>query len=214
MKHYDSQFAGYTFFLCKGNTMTELEIVNDILRMVGASPINSLNSPHPYVSGIRSAIDKSTKRLQRRGYWFNTEYEVECHPTNDRIILSNDISSIIPEDSNIILRGKTLFHRVRNSNVFTSPVRLRSLVRILPLENVPESMQEAILYTAGFKYITETIGDDNLIRVCEQEQARAIAQVLNEDLEAEQLNAFTRPTSVRMRVGVRPYSMFRSYRGF
>ena len=194
--------------------MTEIEMVNDILRMVGSSPVNSLNTTHPYIAGIRSAILKSNNRLQRRGYWFNTEYNVEVHPTNDKINLSNDISSIVPEDSNIIMRGRALFHRKRNSRLFDAPVMLLSLVRILPLIEVPDSMKEAVLYTAGLKYISETIGDDNLIRICEQEQVRAMAQVLNEDLEAEQLNAFNRPNSIKMRMGVRPYSTYRSYRGF
>lgn len=190
--------------------MTELDIVNDILRAVGSSPVNSISSPHPYVRDIRVAISREVRNLQRRGYWFNTEYNVEVQPTNGKIVLSNDIVSIVPADSNIILRGRTLFHRIRNSNIFDSNQVITSWVRVLPLEDTPESMQDLIRATAAKKYVSDTIGDMTLIERFEREEQQAMILVLNEDLEAEQLNAFDRPTAIKMRYGVRPYRHYRS----
>lgn len=187
--------------------MTELDIVNDILRATGAQPVNSLNSTHPHVTVIRTAIKRNVDRLQRRGFWFNTEYNNEFQPNSGRITLSNDISSIVPVDNNIVMRGRLLFDRIRNSVTFDSPVKVVSCVRILPLEDLPDAMQEAVKYAAAVEYTRDSIGDQHLIQSLKELAGAAMLAVLNEDLESEQLNAFRRPTVIKMRRGVRPYNL-------
>ena len=185
--------------------MTELEIVNDILRATGESPVNSINSSHPSVTAIRTQIQRTVAKLQRRGYWFNTEYDHEFQPANNRITLPSDVSSIVPVDPNVILRGTSLFHRTNNSYLFTEPVKVLSLVRVLEIEQLPESVKEAVKYSAAVEYVRDLIGDANLLGELKVLAQTAMIAVLNEDLEAEQLNAFNRPTALKMRAGVIPY---------
>lgn len=185
--------------------MTELEALNDILRAAGDSPVNSLNSTHPNVTAIRTQLGRTNSRLQRRGFWFNKEYGHEFQPMGNRITLPNDVSSIVPVDPNVIMRGNALYDRSRNSYVFTEAVTVISLVRTLDFIQLPESMKEAVKYAAAVEYLRDAVGDTALISEYKTLAATAMFAVLNEDLEAEQVNAFDRPTAKRMRVGVRPY---------
>ncbi len=185
--------------------MTELEVVNDILRATGDSPVSSINSTHPNVTAIRTQLKRTVAKLQRRGWWFNTEYEHEFQPANNRITLPNDVSAIVPEDSNVIMRGKELYDRARNSYVFESAVKVTSLTRTLEFQQLPESMQDAVKYAAAVEYIRDSVGDQTLMNEFKTLAGAAMIAVLGEDLESEQLNAFNRPTAIKMRVGVRPY---------
>lgn len=185
--------------------MTELEVVNDILRATGESPVNSINSTHPSVTAIRTQVQRTVAKLQRRGFWFNTEYEHEFQPTSNRVNIPSDVSSIVPVDPNVIMRGTALYDRARNSYFFSEPVKVLSLVRTLEFAQLPEVMKEAVKYAAAVEYIRDTIGDVNLMNEFKQLATTQMVSVLNEDLESEQLNAFNRPTALKMRSGVRPY---------
>lgn len=185
--------------------MTELEVVNDILRATGDSPVNSINSTHPNVTAIRTQLQRTVAKLQRRGWWFNKEYEHEFQPTNNRITLPNDVSAIVPVDTNVVMRGKELYDRARNSYVFEEPVKVVSLVRTLEFQQLPESMQEAVKYAAAVEYIRDSVGDKALMDEFKTLAGSSMLAVLAEDLESEQLNAFNRPTAIKMRIGVQPY---------
>ena len=185
--------------------MTELEVVNDIMRATGDSPVNSINSTHPSVTAIRTQVQRTVAKLQRRGFWFNTEYDHEFQPANNRITLPNDVSSIVPVDPNVIMRGRDLYDRARNSYNFTDPVQVTSLVRTLEFQQLPEVMKEAVKYSAAVEYIRDVIGDQALLTEFKTLAGVSMLAVLNEDLESEQLNAFNRPQALKMRSGVRPY---------
>lgn len=185
--------------------MTELEVVNDILRATGDSPVNSINSSHPSVTAIRTQIKRAVVKIQRRGFWFNTEYKHEFQPTNSRIVLPSDVASIVPVDPDVIMRGQDLYHRGRNSYLFDAPVVVTSLIRTLSFDQLPESAKDAVKYTAGVEYIRDSLGDVNLMNEYKALAGNAMVLLLNEDLESEQLNAFSSPTAMKMRRGVRPY---------
>ncbi len=190
--------------------MTELEVVNDILRATGDSPVNSINSTHPSVTAIRTQLNRTVAKLQRRGFWFNTEYDHEFQPANSRITLPNDVSSIVPVDPNVVMRGTELYDRARNSYFFEAPVKVLSLVRTLEFVQLPEVMKEAVKYAAAVEFIRDTIGDQALISEFKELAGTSMLYVLNEDLESEQLNAFNRPTALKLRSGVRPYRSWNS----
>jgi hypothetical protein len=184
--------------------MTELEVVNDILRAAGDSPVNSINSTHPAVTAIRTQVNRTVQKLQRRGFWFNTEHGHEFQPANNRITLPNDVSSIVPEDPNVVMRGTALYDRKRNTYSFEVPVKVISLIRVLEFDQLPEAMKEAVKYAAAVEYVRDTLGDQQLIADLKVLAQDSMLAVLNDNLEAEQLNAFNRPAARRMKAGVFP----------
>lgn len=60
--------------------MTLLEAVNLCLRSTGESEVASVDSAHPQVQAILAEIHTVSTRLQRRGWWFNTQYDAVLSP--------------------------------------------------------------------------------------------------------------------------------------
>lgn len=56
--------------------MLLLEAVNLALRSTGENGVQAINSSHPQIETILAEIDVTSKRLQRRGWWFNTARRV------------------------------------------------------------------------------------------------------------------------------------------
>ncbi len=51
--------------------MTLLEAINTALRSTGETGVAAINSAHPQISTVLAEIDLHSKRIQRRGWWFN-----------------------------------------------------------------------------------------------------------------------------------------------
>lgn len=52
--------------------MTLLEAVNLCLRSTGEAGVAAINSAHPKIATILAEIDAASRRVQKRGWWFNT----------------------------------------------------------------------------------------------------------------------------------------------
>lgn len=61
-------------------TMTLLEAVNLALRSTGEKGVASINSAHPKISTVLAEIDTASKRIQKRGWWFNTHAKLVLEP--------------------------------------------------------------------------------------------------------------------------------------
>jgi hypothetical protein len=63
-----------------GSDATELSEVNKVMRLIGESPVSALNSNSLASECVRLLRDTDTE-LQGRGWWFNTEKDVELSTT-------------------------------------------------------------------------------------------------------------------------------------
>lgn len=79
--------------------MTLLEAVNLAIRSTGETPVTALNSAHPKVATILAEIDTVSKRMQRRGWWFNTAVrtlEPETTGPNTGKVDTSDYDKVVP----------------------------------------------------------------------------------------------------------------------
>ncbi len=68
-----------------GTDATEIAIVNNIRRMVGEAPITALNGDSMASEAVRM-LRKTSTEMQGRGWWFNTEYDVNLQQTNAKLL--------------------------------------------------------------------------------------------------------------------------------
>ena len=67
--------------------LTELESINAMLSMIGASPVSALSGATSADVAISQAIHSEVSRdVQAGGWHFNREYEVELAPNADKYI--------------------------------------------------------------------------------------------------------------------------------
>lgn len=196
----------HTFFLCKGNKMVELEVVNTLLRSIGAQVVNSINSPQPDVQSARRAIQRVMRRTQQRGWWFNMEYSVTLYPDAAKeITVSQDVHTISPRvGGEVVLRGKRLFNTVTNTYKFEDNV-ICKLIRILPWDELPESAQMYVMYKAAAEFIRDELGDSQKAGEYNDDAQRALVQLTMDDLESRPVNSLKSAQAIKMKSGVRPY---------
>ena len=186
--------------------MDELEAVNMLLRLVGSSPVNTLETAHPDVANARVTLNRILKRVQKIGWWFNTDYNHMYTPDiNKLIILPDEILSVITESAGIVMRGKKLYNRYDQTYLFDCPVNVVKEIRKVEWDEAPGSFQEYCAYFAAGEFIRDELEDLNKKTDIEKDAARALIEVKREDLRSATVNVFNSRRILNARAGVQPY---------
>jgi len=134
--------------------LSRLDVVNDMLALMGEAPLLSEDEGHPlYPQAVRT-LNVASYRTQARGWWFNTE-KIQLQPdaVSGNINLSPDVIRVDPRDDclNYVQRGRKLYNAFAGPSVdryvFTTPVSVW-LVRHVPFEDLPVPAQLAVSYAA------------------------------------------------------------------
>ena len=187
--------------------MNELEALNMLLRLVGSSPVNSLETPHPDAVNARATLLRVSQQEQRRGWWFNIEYNVMFTPdTSKHIRIPSTVTKTVFEDSNLVQRGGRLFDKYNNTYRFESDQCAYSIVRILEWDDMADTMQEYCAYLAGAQFVRDELEDPQKeSSLMESARPMGIA-VKKQDLEEGQYNIYQQRRVQTARLGVRPYA--------
>ncbi len=186
--------------------MDELETLNMLLRLIGSSAVNSLDTDHPDAANAKASMKRVSRRVQRRGWWFNIDYGVEYQPdSNGFINVPKEISSLV-STNNIVTRGDRLYDKVANSYKFVAPVTATRTIRILDWDDMPEIAQEHTAYYAASEFVRDELEDPAKEQSLQQSAAAAVMDMKKQDLEESQHNIFQKGRVVRARSGVSPYA--------
>lgn len=193
--------------------MTELEAMNLLLRAIGSSPVNSLNSTHPDAANARNTLKRITKDAQKRGWWFNIDYNTMYYPNSiGEIIVESQVLSLVDTNGAYLKRGTKLYDKFNNSFKFNGPVNIHRTIRNVPWDELPESMKTFIAYRAAADFVRDEIEDRNKEMSFKEDAGIAMIDVKKEDLESGQYNKLNTSRIVQARSGVRPYG--RKHRRF
>ncbi len=126
-----------------GTDATELLEVNKVMRFIGEPPVSALNSNSLASECVRLLRDTDTE-LQGRGWWFNTEEDVELTPNGSgHIIITSDILSVEANDydTRIHLNGYLYDLKKKSYTSWTSPIKAK-LIYKRDIEYVPQKYVE------------------------------------------------------------------------
>lgn len=182
---------------------TKLEVINHVLNTVGEDPVSSPTSNHPSAAAARVTIDRLSKELQIRGWWYNKEYDLTLLPDGDgNIILpSNTLRAIITDPtSRLIWRGSKLYDPVNHTfNIGTSVVI--DVVVQLDMEDMPESAATYLKHKAAHEFYVNDDGDRDKATELEKRVMFAWAEFYAEHLRMLKLGIGTNPSVAEMRRG-------------
>ena len=140
--------------------MNELETLNMLLRLIGSSPVNSVNTKHPDAGNALSTMKRVSRRIQRRGWWCNIDYNVLAEPDDQgAIIVADTVSSLVASNQDYVLRGRRLYNKSLQTAVFTATVDITRLIYILDWDDMPQVMQESTAYGAAAEFVRDEIED-------------------------------------------------------
>lgn len=187
--------------------MNELEAMNMLLRLIGSSPVNSLDTPHPDAANAKATLDRIREQAQRTGWWFNIDYDITLQAGSDgRIELPKQYSTVIFRDLNYIKRGKYVYDRVKQTNKINGPVCLQRVTTILPWEEMPEVMCDYVAYFAASQFVRDELEDPNKEANLKESAAQVLLDVRRQDLDESRYNVFNKSRVLQARAGTRPYS--------
>ena len=172
---------------------TELEAVNSILEMAGELPVNELTETEASESLLAwKTLHRCSRKVQKRGLNCNTEIEYKFIPdVNGYINLpTNTLAFTNVQYSNtIFIRDGKLYDTQEQSFVFTQPV-IGDLVLFLEYEDLPEHVREYILMLAARRFIANTIGSAELVKLTDADTAAAQRDFHRFEIKNQKNNIF------------------------
>ena len=168
---------------------TELECINIMLAAIGEAPINTLTGTLP-VDAVtaQKTLAEINKDVQNEGWSFNQEFNVKL--TRDG---SNEISlgtDMLKVDANVfdhptidvIQRGLKMYDRKNNTYVFDTDLTC-NITYFRNFDEIPESARRYINIRAARVFVDRLVGDDGLRTYTAQDEARARANLMENDMD-------------------------------
>jgi hypothetical protein len=196
--------------LTEGFKMTYLEAINYVITQVGAAPVTDETDTLPDVASSKLRLTEASRWVQKRGWWFNTDLNVQYTPdANDgyRIALPTNLMKILhAAPAFLIERGGFAYNPYTQSTSFEG---LSCVTVDVVLENVwddlPQSAQDCIRIAAAQQHVTIELEDtrkaDGLFAIYRE----ALIDMKKDDLEIRKRTMRYNPSAIRTKAGVRPY---------
>lgn len=188
--------------------MKEQEAVNLLLRLIGATQVNDPTVKHPDVDNARTVLARTLRRVLRHGWWFNIEY-------NTKFTVQGNGEVDVPSAFLHILFCDRRRHVVRSGKVYdvlqqtfkhSAPVEVTKLITALEWDDIPETAQDLIAYSAGKEFVWNELEDKVKADSVQEHITEALLQLNKEDLEASRYNMFEKPRVIQAGAGVQPYA--------
>ena len=168
---------------------TELECINIMLAAIGEAPINTLTGTLP-VDAVtaQKTLAEINKDVQNEGWSFNQEFNVKLtRDSNNQIALGTDMLKV---DANVfdhptidvIQRGLKMYDRKNNTYVFDTDLTC-NVTYFRNFDEIPESARRYINIRAARVFVDRLVGDDGLRTYTAQDEARARANLMENDMD-------------------------------
>jgi len=186
---------------------TQLEILNHILGVVGVGAVSDVNSTHPTAQAALLTIQRVSKQIQLRGWWFNREENLKLSTTvGGEIILPSTTLKVDPVDpaSKLVQRGTRLYDSKNHTYVISAEV-IVNLNLLLPTDELPEVAAVYLLHKAAYDFYVAEDGDELKSKALMYESDKAEAALKSHQLQSSNVNAKSRPSVVYLRSGINQY---------
>ena len=187
--------------------MTELEAVNMMLRAIGVRRVNELTSDQPDVTNARSILKRLRKKVQRRGWWFNIDYNVTYTPDgSSELSIGEDVTTLVFEKTRYVRRGTRVYDKHDQTYKIEEPLLVCRQITVVPWDEMPEACADHIAYYSAAEFIRDEIEDLTKKKDFLADAALALTDLKKQDIESQRLNIFSRSRVAAARSGVQPYS--------
>ena len=179
--------------------LTELDIINDMLRATGTSRLTAHDSNHPSYEKALDTLTRISTSVQAMGLWFNTTYP-ELTPTTDgEMILPSGTIHCDPIDvtHNYSIRRRKLYNLTTRSFKFDAPERFK-IVQALELEDMPYLARDYIRARAKYEFYVDEEGSDPKLTRYMNQKDEAWVKLYSEDLKNRDTNYFNSSASRRL----------------
>ena len=185
--------------------LTELQLVNQMLRKAGVQTVTALDSTNPPdVVAAKDTLDDIRRSISEMGWWWNTEVEVELTPdaATGEIALPADYISVDASLTkgaclDVVKRGLKLYYREKRTFDFTSQgvssVFLSATI-LLPLTDIPQTFRSWIVARALREWSWAQYADQALDQRFRADEDEAESKARAEAWDNADVTLFDAPT--------------------
>jgi len=173
---------------------TELEAVNEMLRSISESPVETLTAGNADAQDATTLLRKWAKSIQALGWDFNTE-EMTLTPDVDGFIaLPADCLKVSVTRAyasrKLVERNRKLYSKDTNSYVHTSSCKAE-IVTALTFTYLPEPARDYVTALAGYEFAHTQLGAEPNMTFTKERVLQAKNNMLQHEVQ------HTRPNSIR-----------------
>jgi hypothetical protein len=166
---------------------TELEAVNELLAVIGESPVSTLSNDG-FVDAViaKDVLRKVSREVQSRGWSFNTlkNYPLAVDGSGQINLPANtlqyDQSTKHDWQFDTIQRGTRVFDKKTFSYIFTDGLEA-TLVQFIDFEELPEPARQYITIRAARIFQTRMMGSETISGLTQEEEGRALVELTSHD---------------------------------
>jgi hypothetical protein len=181
---------------------TELEAVNEMLNAIGEGQVSSLDTGNADVQQCVRLLRDHSRKVQSRGWWFNTDHEYEITPNGDgHLVLPANVLRVDPsaEDRHEkpwVQRGLKLYDPKDHTFIFTEGVKV-DMVTGLAWDELPQTARAYITACAGLEFVDTDMSNEVRHSFTQQRKNEAFLELIKEEAEAGDYNMFNDSDSGR-----------------
>lgn len=178
--------------------LTTLDVVNDMLGLLGERRVNAVDEPHPMIPNALAKLKSAGDAVQAVLWWFNTEYPtLQPQVGTGHILVPNDTAACdsLTQYPRLAVRGNRLYNLDDVTDVFTSPVRVR-LHRVVPFEDCPPTVRAHIAAKAKLDFQKDFDGDTTKAQILMAEVKGTYADMHAEHTRNARANLLHRPSVI------------------
>lgn len=172
------------------NATSYLQAVNQMLSMIGSSPISSLTGSTSADAAVaQDILTEVSREIQAAGWHFNTEYEVELAPNAETSyielspsVLRVDVEPVHSGELDCVQRGLKLYDRKGHTFAFSEPVKA-TVVYALDWDSLPQPARHYIATRAGRVFCDRMIGEGDQHSFNMLQEVQALAALRNFEAE-------------------------------
>ncbi len=175
---------------------SELEAVNEILSSIGSSPVDTLDeSLDVDVINAKRLLEATSREIQSRGWYFNTEDSVTLQPDTD--------SNMVPCPENYLVFYSDGYQLVRQSGYFFDIASRTSefpngltvtLIRYLQFDELPEVFRKYITVRTARLFQMRFLGAQELDVSLQFAESEAYSAIVDFDLKTGNYNIYNDDT--------------------
>lgn len=175
---------------------TELEAVNEMLRVLGESPVSTLAGDLPVdADNALRALRAVSREVQARGWHFNTEADYPLPldasgfiqlPGNTLRVDSVNCDQFV----DVVQRGTRLYDRREHTYVFEKALKAE-LVLALNFDELPETARSYITIRAARRFQAGALGSITLNAFAQADEDEARAHLIQAETETADYNILT-----------------------
>lgn len=183
--------------------MEKLEVLNHVLDVMNEDAVSTTSSTLPTAQRAMRVIERETRSLQKRAWWFNTDYNITLSASVSGEVIIPDNATIVDfnRNDNYVQRGNRVYDPVNHTFVINSSVVLTRFVQAFDLSLLPEQAAEYVKHLSAQRMYEDDDGDPNKIVSLNTRTRQAWVDFNREHLKQSKVNSQLNPNVLLLKSG-------------